>query len=121
MILKDKDGTELTDTDIIGTEAILELSLEVEQDNPTEPEGEPIKTTLEETFKIQINFDINGDGKLSLTDLSILKQYIMGEVELDGLFAKVADLNGDGKITLTDLSLIKQQIVDEDVEEGVEE
>lgn len=121
VILKDKDGTELTDTDIIGTEAILELSLEVEQDNPTEPEGEPIKTTLEETFKIQINFDINGDGKLSLTDLSILKQYIMGEVELDGLFAKVADLNGDGKITLTDLSLIKQQIVDEDVEEGVEE
>lgn len=117
IILKNKDGIELTDTDLVGTEATLEISLDVPNE---EPDGEPETITLKETFKIQITCDINGDGKLSLTDLSILKQYIMGEISLDGLFMEVADLNGDGKITLTDLSLMKQQIVNGE-EEEVEE
>ena len=116
IVLKDKEGTVLEDTDLVGTDATLEISLEV-QVEPEEPDGEPTTETLKETFKIQTNCDINGDGKLSLTDLSLLKQYIMGEIELEGSFAEVADLNGDGKITLTDLSMIKQQIVNEETEE----
>lgn len=118
VIIKDKDGNVLEDTDQIGTGSTIEISKEIE----TIPEGEtePVKETITETLTIKISGDVNGDGKVSSTDLSILKQYVMEETTLEGLYYEVADLNGDGVVSLTDLSIMKQQMVsvsEEEVEE----
>lgn len=56
--------------------------------------------------------DVNGDGKLSITDLSLLKNYLTGNVS-DNFIAANADVNGDGKITATDLSILQRAILDD--------
>ena len=121
VVIKDKDGNILEDTDSIGTGSTIEISKEIE----TIPEGEtdPVTETVTETFTVKITGDVNGDGKVSSTDLSIIKQYIMSETTLEGLYAEVADLNGDGEVTLTDLSMIKQQIIssENETEQGGQE
>ena len=110
----------LENTDNVGTGSTIEISKEIE----VIPEGgtEPEKETIAEVLTIKISGDVNGDGKVSSTDLSILKQYIMEEQTLEGIYLEVADINGDGDVSLTDLSLMKQQMVSlNETEEGVEE
>lgn len=53
--------------------------------------------------------DVNGDGKITATDLSLLKLHIVNSKELEDISR--GDINSDGKITATDLSLMKQIIV----------
>lgn len=120
IIVKDKDGNVLEDTDFIGTGSKVEISKEIEK--VPEEGGEPEKVTIKEEFTVKVNGDVNGDGKMSLTDLSVIKQYVMGETNLlEGIFLEAADLNGDGKVSLTDLSIIKGQIISNDeTEEGNE-
>ena len=60
---------------------------------------------------IIINGDINGDGKISITDLSLLKRHIIGQSKLTGEKETVADVNVDGKVSVTDLAKIKRVIV----------
>lgn len=60
-----------------------------------------------------IKGDVNGDGKVTVTDLSLMKSYIVGTLNSSSRFIeRNADINGDGKITLTDLSLLKQILVE---------
>ena len=111
IVVKDKDGNVLEDTDIVGTGSSIEISKEIE----TTPEGEtePEKSTVTETFEIIVSGDVNGDGWLSATDVSIISQAILGETTLDDTYIEAGDLNGDGKITITDLTILMQQVSSE--------
>ena len=114
--VKDKDGNPLEDTDKVGTGSTITISKEI----TTTPEegGEPTTSTVTETYIVRIDGDINGDGIVSVTDFSMLKQYLIDNITLEGLKYEAGDLNKDGKITLTDLSMIKQKILaDEEVQE----
>ena len=55
--------------------------------------------------------DINGDGKVTATDVLYLKRIIVGLIERTPELDKVADLNGDGKVTATDLLFLKKIVV----------
>ena len=46
--------------------------------------------------------DVNGDGRVSVTDVISMNSYILEE-EPAQFIHKVADLNGDGKVTITDI------------------
>ena len=46
--------------------------------------------------------DVNGDGRVSVTDVISMNSYILEEVPAQ-FIRKVADLNGDGKVTITDI------------------
>ena len=46
--------------------------------------------------------DVNGDGRVSVTDVISMNSFILEE-EPAKFIRKVADLNGDGKVTITDL------------------
>ncbi len=88
--IKDADGKTLEDTDIIGTGAILQV-------------GDDLQFTL-----IVIG-DINGDGEITITDISKLKLHSIeaeGEM-LTGASLRAADLDGNNEITITDLAQIK--------------
>lgn len=115
IIIKDKDGKVLGDDDLVGTGSTVEISKEIEKI----PEGQenPVKETIKETFTIKVTGDIDGNGKLTVTDLSQLKDYIMTGKSLDGIYYEAADINGDGKITLTDLSLMKELLLNSEEEE----
>ena len=46
--------------------------------------------------------DVNGDGRVSVTDVISMNSYILEE-EPAQFIRKVADLNGDGRVTITDM------------------
>lgn len=54
--------------------------------------------------------DVNGDGKITLTDVSVLKNYLTGQ-QVSKFNEINADMNGDGNVSITDLSLLKNAIV----------
>lgn len=54
--------------------------------------------------------DLDSNGKITVTDLSVLNQAINGKIRLSEDEKKRADLNGDGKITKADLDLMNQFI-----------
>lgn len=115
IIIKDKDGNVLEDDDLVGTGSTIEISKEIEKI----PEGQegPVKETVKETFTIKVTGDIDGNGKITVTDLSQLKNYIMTGKNLEGIYYEAADINGDGKVTLTDISLMKELLLNSDEEE----
>ncbi|HEX9062728.1 MAG TPA: cellulase family glycosylhydrolase [Clostridia bacterium] len=53
--------------------------------------------------------DIDGNGKVNSTDLSLLKRHILSISTLPDI--KVGDLDGDGKITSKDYSMLKRIIL----------
>ena len=53
--------------------------------------------------------DVNGDGKINGTDISLTRRYIAGGYDVT-IIEAAADVNGDGKINGTDISLIRRYI-----------
>ncbi len=52
---------------------------------------------------VVVTGDVNGDGKLSITDVVKLQSHVVGKSSLSGAYAKAGDINGDGKVTITDV------------------
>jgi len=50
----------------------------------------------------KVKGDINGDGKLSMSDLCMLKNYVNGLLSLTDEQLQVADINGNGEVTTAD-------------------
>lgn len=65
----------------------------------------------EEIFKLVVIGDLNGDGKVSLTDLSKLKLHMVELQLVTGNSLIAADMNRDEKVTLTDISRMANYIV----------
>lgn len=59
---------------------------------------------------IVIYGDLNGDGKVTATDINILARTIVGSVTLDEGQTLAADVSGDGKITATDTNYINRYL-----------
>lgn len=90
--LYDKDENEITGTQIVKTGSTLKID------------------ETSDTYKISVIGDINGDGKITLTDLSKLKKHLIFIDRLEGIFINSADINKDGVSTSTDLFKMKQLI-----------
>ncbi|MNS46785.1 Listeria-Bacteroides repeat domain [compost metagenome] len=63
------------------------------------------------SLDIIVKGDVNGDGKLSITDLSTLNGYLTGKSTLSGIYLKAADMDLNGKVSITDLSSMNQALV----------
>ena len=51
---------------------------------------------------IVVTGDVNGDGRVTLTDMVQIRAHLLGRDILDGAALQAADLDGNGQITLTD-------------------
>ena len=71
--------------------------------------------TVKKTYTAVVTGDINGDGKVTLTDFVQLKSHILNKSTLTGAYASAADLNGDGKITLTDFVKAKAHLLNKEL------
>lgn len=73
---------------------------------PAKDNSEETNDNYNSNSKI-IRGDVNGDGKVSITDLSNLRNYLSGG---SGTVEAGADVNGDGKISITDLSKLREML-----------
>ena len=93
MKIFDLDSNELYDRAIVGT------SME-------------LKINEKESYKLVIRGDLNGDGKLTITDLSKMKAFIVNLFTFNDKYMEMAaDINYSNNITVTDLSQIKMMLV----------
>lgn len=68
-------------------------------------------TTIQ-TLTAVVTGDVNGDGRVTLTDYMQLKSHLLNKSTLTGSFIKAGDVNGDGKVTLTDYIQMKAYLLD---------
>ena len=77
----------------------------------TEGKLTPIKTTFTINVvadKKIVKGDVNGDGYITSTDMTLVRKHYMKIALLKGDALKAADVNGDGYITSTDMTLIRK-------------
>ncbi|HOM01842.1 MAG TPA: dockerin type I repeat-containing protein [Acetivibrio sp.] len=63
--------------------------------------------------------DLNADGSINSTDLTIMKRVLLKQRNVDDITA--VDLNGDGKVTSTDYMLLKKYLLNEIIKFPVED
>lgn len=92
----DKKGNILRKDDIVGTG----MKIQVTKNN----NENIIMTSV-------VMGDLDGNGKVTATDLSAVNQTVLKVVKIEGAVFKAADLDDNEKITATDLSTINQVIL----------
>lgn len=55
--------------------------------------------------------DVNGDGKISITDVIWLREYLLDITELSDKQLKAADVNEDGKVSITDVIWLREYLL----------
>ncbi|MBE6853464.1 MAG: glycoside hydrolase [Ruminococcus sp.] len=55
--------------------------------------------------------DLDHNGKVDITDLSLLSQYLLKEIEFDADDTIRADVTGDSKVNMSDLAHLKRYVV----------
>ena len=93
IVIKDKEGRELNGTEIVGTGMTIDFN-----------NGEQVLT-------IVVTGDINGDGKVTASDVSNLKSALIGKKTLEGAYKEAGDLKEDGEIKTSDLARLKKMII----------
>ena len=69
-----------------------------------------------EEYIVIVSGDTNGDGMITATDLTRMKNHILGRSILTDLGLKAADINNDGRITASELTKIKKYVLGFNVE-----
>lgn len=95
IVVTKEDGTELTSEEYIGTGMTLTVTKDDEK--------------IE--LKIAVTGDLDGNGKVTATDLSTMNQTILKLVTLENEYQIAADLDENGKITATDFSALNQMLL----------
>ena len=91
-----QDGTELADDEFVGTGMTLQV------------------TKDEEKIELQIAVmgDLDGNGKITATDLAMINQTVLGETELENEYALAGDFDENKKFTATDLAQLNQILLE---------
>ena len=67
-------------------------------------------TAGQAALTVIVTGDLNGDGKVSITDLLMLKSYLLGQ-KLSAVSAAAGDVNYDTKVTITDFLRVKSNLL----------
>lgn len=91
-----QDGTELGDEEFVGTGMTLQVTKDEEK--------------IE--LQIAVTGDLDGNGKITATDLAAINQTVLGEVELENEYALAGDFDENKKFTATDLAQLNQLLLE---------
>ena len=94
-LIKNNDSNEIKGAELIGTNFIVTVN-----------NGE-----VEESFRVVVAGDVNGDAQIKPSDYVSIKNYIMGTTTLEGAYKIAADVNHDGEIKPSDYVKIKNYIM----------
>ena len=67
------------------------------------------------TDPVGMAYDVNGDGRLNIHDVSAIQRHLAGIDELFPDALERADVNGDGKVTIDDATLLQMYLAEFDV------
>ncbi|MHB1452908.1 MAG: dockerin type I domain-containing protein [Saccharofermentanales bacterium] len=91
-----RDGAEITGAVTVGTGSIVKLFY---------------KGVVFEEYMVVVYGDLNGEGKVNSTDLTILRSHILKSKSIASAYLAAADVNQDGKVNSTDLTIMKRHIL----------
>jgi len=81
-------------------------------DTPTEkPSDKPTDTPTEKPSDKPADKklgDVNGDGKIDITDVSVLSIHLIGDKKIDEEALRRSDVDADNEVGMTDLATLKQ-------------
>jgi hypothetical protein len=78
--------------------------------DPTDKPGKDVPIVEPDPITEILYGDLNNDGKVDITDLSMFSLYLVDKREFSSLQIKVADFDKDGVPALTDLAKLRQYI-----------
>ena len=87
-----KDNKKITDNELVGTGCEIRLYY---------------NGVLYDSYTVVITGDVNGDGKVTITDYLQIKERILNAKTLTPSKEYASDVNGDGKVTITDYLRLK--------------
>ncbi len=90
------------------TEPQTQASTQAETQSSTQPSTQGSSSAQTSSLK---KGDCNGDGKVTVLDLVLIRKQIQGQNVLSGAAKTAADLNGDGKITAADATALQNKIL----------
>lgn len=64
-----------------------------------------------QNIKLVLRGDVNGDGNINMTDVSLIRRYLVNSNNYPLTNRDAADINKDGNINMTDVSLIRRYLV----------
>ena len=85
-------GEEIQDSDLIGT-------------------GYKLITDTNKEYTLIVTGDLNGDGNVTLVDLSRLKKFYLGIITLQEDYEKAGDANYDNQVSIVDISIMKKVFI----------
>ena len=93
-----------------GTIKVLKGNNEITDTNTLVGTGMQIQIETERYIAI-VKADLNGDGKIGLSDLSNIKFSLIGKKQLSTEAQMAGDINGDGKVSLSDMVKLKMYLL----------
>ena len=93
-----------------GTIKVLKGNNEITDTNTLVGTGMQIQIETEKYIAI-VKADLNGDGKIGLSDLSNIKFSLIGKKQLSTEAQIAGDITGDGKVSLSDMAKLKMYLV----------
>jgi len=95
-----KNNVQVSGSSLVGTGMVLRL--------------QDLDGTTKQSLTAVVTGDINGDGRITLTDFVQMKAHLLKKTLLSGAFLKAADVNGDGNVTLTDFVRLRSHLLGKD-------
>ena len=95
LVVKDASGNLKVDEDIIGTGYIFEIT----------------NSNQNESYTYVMYGDLSGDGVINSADLLKMRQYLLGQIKLEGAFLTSAYLSEDDEINSADLLKLRQHLL----------
>lgn len=80
-------------------------------DNEMIGTGYKLITDTGKEYVLIVMGDLNGDGEMKLTDLSMIRKHYLALETLTDEYEKAADVDNNGNISLNDISLIRKMIL----------
>lgn len=109
-----ENNIELQDNEFIGTGMILQSLFTDDRDLNIEEDLTGIFQKIDDELiqiKIAVSGDLDGDGKVTATDLSSLNQTLLELITLEDEYKIAADFDENGEITATDYSTLNKMVL----------
>ena len=90
---------------------VFNLSRNQVLDNEMIGTGYKLITDTGKEYVLIVMGDLNGDGEMKLTDLSMIRKHYLELETLTDEYEKAADIDNNGNISLNDISLIRKMIL----------
>ena len=58
------------------------------------------------TFELAVTGDVTGEGNVNSRDIKELMDYMLGDINYNGVYMVASDMSGDGKIDIVDLAML---------------